>query len=99
MADEFRGKVKGVPHGGDGMYVFGLDYKPEVVFAPGTWAEYPTDEDRRVSAMMADYWTNFAKTGNPNGTGLPAWGLTRQPTPETLVIDDVTASVPGFRNA
>jgi para-nitrobenzyl esterase len=22
---------------------------------------------------MAAYWTNFAKTGNPNGEGLPAW--------------------------
>jgi para-nitrobenzyl esterase len=22
---------------------------------------------------MSSYWTNFAKTGNPNGMGLPAW--------------------------
>ena len=22
---------------------------------------------------MGMYWTNFAKTGNPNGTGLPDW--------------------------
>ena len=22
---------------------------------------------------MGQYWTNFAKTGNPNGTGLPDW--------------------------
>ncbi|MGC1107730.1 MAG: carboxylesterase family protein [Candidatus Acidiferrales bacterium] len=22
---------------------------------------------------MSSYWTNFAKTGNPNGAGLPRW--------------------------
>jgi para-nitrobenzyl esterase len=22
---------------------------------------------------MQKYWTNFAKTGNPNGAGLPTW--------------------------
>lgn len=25
------------------------------------------------SGQLADYWTNFAKTGNPNGADLPAW--------------------------
>ncbi len=30
-------------------------------------------EDREVSNLMASYWTNFAKTGNPNGPDLPNW--------------------------
>ena len=32
-----------------------------------------TDADRKISAEVQEYWTNFAKTGNPNGKGLPAW--------------------------
>ncbi|MEN3976723.1 carboxylesterase family protein [Emcibacter sp. SYSU 3D8] len=99
IADEFRPALKGVPHAGDQMYVFGLDYKPEVIFSPGTSASSPSDKDRRISAMMADYWTNFARTGDPNGKGLPVWGMFKPPAPMTLVIDDETASVPDFRKA
>jgi para-nitrobenzyl esterase len=29
--------------------------------------------DRKVAALMAGYWTNFVKTGDPNGQGLPHW--------------------------
>lgn len=36
--------------------------------------DYPwTDLDRRTADMLATYWTNFAKTGNPNGAGLTNW--------------------------
>ena len=30
-------------------------------------------EDRQLTREMVGYWTNFAKTGDPNGKGLPAW--------------------------
>jgi para-nitrobenzyl esterase len=29
--------------------------------------------DRRLSDQVLEYWTNFAKTGNPNGSALPNW--------------------------
>ena len=30
-------------------------------------------EDQALTETMLSYWTNFAKTGNPNGKGLPVW--------------------------
>jgi para-nitrobenzyl esterase len=52
-------------HSDDIEYVFGtLDTRPGAVWRP---------EDRKLSEQMMSYWTNFARTGDPNGTGLPPW--------------------------
>jgi para-nitrobenzyl esterase len=32
-----------------------------------------TENDRKVSAAMQEYFANFIKSGDPNGPGLPAW--------------------------
>ena len=35
---------------------------------------WPWEEaDRHLADVVLSYWTNFAKTGNPNGNGLPRW--------------------------
>jgi para-nitrobenzyl esterase len=52
-------------HSDDIEYVFGtLESRPQ-----SAWR----DEDRRLSATMMLFWTNFAKTGNPNGAGPSIW--------------------------
>jgi para-nitrobenzyl esterase len=32
-----------------------------------------SEKDRAMADQMSSYWVNFAKTGDPNGRGLPAW--------------------------
>jgi para-nitrobenzyl esterase len=60
-----RGKMPGAPHGGEISYVFGT-------LGAGRGGP-PSAEDLAVSRMAQSYWINFAKTGDPNGPGLPNW--------------------------
>jgi para-nitrobenzyl esterase len=54
-------------HSDEIEYVFGtLDTRPGALWRP---------EDRKLSEQMMSYWTNFAKTGDPNGPGLPPWPI------------------------
>ena len=51
----------------------------EMIYAYGNVAksynyQYRYDSsDVNLSKTMLSYWSNFAKTGNPNGEGLPTW--------------------------
>jgi para-nitrobenzyl esterase len=52
----------GAPHGSEVAFVFGV--------LPA--ARYDA-KDHELSAAMQEYWTNFAKTADPNGGKLPRW--------------------------
>jgi para-nitrobenzyl esterase len=47
----------------------------------------PTPKDEALSDMMRTYWTNFVKTGDPNGAGLPKWPAYKGNKPQVLHIE------------
>ncbi len=66
MREQLR---NGAPHGAEIPYVFdrlgvGPSFGPPIT---------PTPEDQAVARTVNTYWANFAKTGDPNGQGLPKW--------------------------
>jgi para-nitrobenzyl esterase len=42
---------------------------------------------RPLSKQMMSYWTNFAKTGDPNAAGLPAWPVYTTAKRERIHLD------------
>jgi para-nitrobenzyl esterase len=76
-ADSRFADVAGVPHGAELPYAF-----KQLDLNPLPW----TDSDRNISEAMATYFTNFAKTGNPNGEGLPQWPKFTPANPQRMVF-------------
>ncbi|MEM1378988.1 MAG: carboxylesterase family protein [Pseudomonadota bacterium] len=58
-ADPFIGAY----HGAEIPYIFNTH---------DDWLHTTADDEKLTRSMML-YWTNFAKTGNPNGLGVPHW--------------------------
>jgi para-nitrobenzyl esterase len=53
---------------------WGAHHAAELGYVFNTLGEGPFDEtDRQLADAMIRYWVQFAKTGDPNVDGLPAW--------------------------
>jgi para-nitrobenzyl esterase len=74
-------KLNAAGHGAELPYLFG--YPPIELLA-----KYEAPEKAALHMRIADqiqtYWTNFAKTGDPNGRGLPPWPPFRSGSPNIL---------------
>ncbi len=66
-------------HSGDIWYIHGTIGR--------SWRGMGPD-DYKVSNLMMDYWTNFAKTGDPNGEGLPVWKPFTREEQGTMVLNE-----------
>jgi para-nitrobenzyl esterase len=75
-------KRMAVHHGVDLAYVFGNQDEP------GGY----DDLDRALAATVMAYWVNFAKHGDPNGPGLPAWPAYARASDQHLELGDEVAA-------
>ena len=74
----------GAAHSGEISYVFGNFSKSMPASA----------EDRKVSDEVSSYWTNFAKTGDANGAGLPHWPAFADTNQQVMDLDDPSHAIP-----
>jgi para-nitrobenzyl esterase len=75
-------------HGSEQPYVFRtLD---------GVELEYD-EVDLELSKVMSAYWVRFAKTGNPNGPGLPVWPAYSGGSDQYMDLGDEIAAQSGLR--
>jgi para-nitrobenzyl esterase len=80
----------------------GATHGSELVYVFGTATNF-TAETRKVSDRVQTYWTNFANTGDPNGTDVLAWPKFSQAAnvrmnfgPESTIVTDFHANECAF---
>jgi len=68
----------------------GATHSAEIQYVFGTLRPPPAhvEKDREISKAMQACWVRFAKTGNPNGEGLPRWPAYSGATDEYMEFGD-----------
>ena len=78
FARALPGDSSGAFHSSDLWYIFHS--------MSHSWRPF-NDGDKELSAKMVDYWTNFAKYGNPNGEGNGVWTPYTTKDPKYMILD------------
>jgi para-nitrobenzyl esterase len=87
--ERLRGEIPGAVHGLEVAFVFGnVREHPEYQRPAEAAANPPTAADLAFGDAVRAYWLNFAKTGNPNGPGLPVWPEYEPATDLVQVFDE-----------
>lgn len=82
-------KAKGAEHGIELQFVFNTLAKVNTVA--------PTADEIKLSELMLQYWSNFAKTGDPNAANLPKWTNYKKNGDKTFVLDVQTSTTKAYR--
>ena len=75
---------------------WGAAHGSEIAFVFGNFAATmpATDADKSVSDQVSSYWVNFAKTGDPNASGLPVWPLFTDANQQVMNLNDPSKAIP-----
>ena len=81
-------RSSGAYHSGDLAYVFNN---------VGKSGDFWSEKDFAMARTMSGYWTNFAKTGNPNGANLPNWASYEPQSHNTLLLSNEIKTIAGAK--
>lgn len=76
------GKLRSV-HSVEIPFVFDNVHLAEILTGHGP-------EQDKLAATLSGAWARFARTGNPNGTGLPEWPPYTAPTRSVMIFDKIS---------